>query len=225
MRMTSRGIILLLALVASTSVLYGQDVSTYRKFRLGMTLADISRQVDMTAAEATVICLQPALVQELDWWPMPSAESSVAKEAAQQILFSFYDGVLYRITVSYDTFATAGLTTADMIEVLTRDFGPSTTPIARISFPTNTSLNGLSGKVLARWEDTDHSSNLFQTPLMGAYGLAIFTKQLDAQAAAAIARSATLQRESAPQTEAARVKKEAADLEAVRQKNKKAFRP
>lgn len=225
MRITSRGIIILFALVASTSVLYGQDVSTYRTFKLGMTLADISHQVEMTVAQATVICQQPALVQELNWWPPPNGDDSARKEAVQQINFSFYDGALYKITVSYETSATAGLTTADMVELLSREFGPSTAPAARVSFPPNSSLNGASEKVLARWEDAQHSSNLFQTSLMGAYGLVIFTKQTDVQAAAAIARSEVLVRQSAPQTEAARLKKEASDLELTRQKNKKAFRP
>lgn len=225
MRITSRGIVILFALAVSASVLYGQDVSTYRTFRLGMPLSDISHQVNMTVAQATVICQQPALVQELNWWPPPSHDDSERKEAVQQITFSFYEGALYRITVAYETSATTGLTNADMVEILSRDFGPATTPIARINFPTNSSLNGSSGKVLARWEDIQHSSNLFQTSLMGSYGLVIFTKQLDVQAAAAIARSEVLVRQSAPQMEAARLKKEASDLEITRQKNKKAFRP
>lgn len=225
MRRTSRGIIVFLALIASTSVLYGQDLSTYRTFKLGMTLADVSHKLDMAPSAATVICQEPALVQELNWWPTPVTDELAAKEAVQQITFSFYDGVLYRITVSYDSSATAGLTTADMIEVLSSEFGTSAVPVARINFPTNSTLNGSSERVLARWEDTEHSSNLFKSPLLGAFGLAIFTKQLDTQAAAAIARSAVLQRQAAPQTEAARLKKEAADLETTRQKNKKAFRP
>jgi len=225
MQRISRGVIVLLALIASTSVLYGQDLSTYRTFKLGMTLADVSRKLDMSPAAATAICQEPALVQELNWWPTSAANESASKEAVQQLLFSFYDGVLYRITVSYDSSATAGLTTADMIEVLSSKFGPSAVPVARVNFPTNSTLNGSSEKVLARWEDTEHSSNLFRSPLLGAFGLAIFTKQLDMQAAVAIARSAVLQRQLAPQTEAARLKKEAADLETTRQKNKKAFRP
>jgi hypothetical protein len=48
---------------------------------------------------------------------------------------------------------------------------------------------------------------------------------LDAQAAAAIAESAKLEQQEAPQIEAARVKQAAVDLEAERQKNIKALRP
>jgi hypothetical protein len=57
------------------------------------------------------------------------------------------------------------------------------------------------------------------------FAIVMFTKRLDAQAAAAIAESVRLERQEAPQKEAARVKKASEDLEAQRQKNIKALRP
>jgi hypothetical protein len=48
---------------------------------------------------------------------------------------------------------------------------------------------------------------------------------LDSQATTAIAESVKLERQEAPQKEAARVKQVAVDLEADRQKNIKALRP
>jgi hypothetical protein len=53
----------------------------------------------------------------------------------------------------------------------------------------------------------------------------MFKKQLDAQAGVSIAESVKLEQEEAPQKEAARVKKDAADLELERQKNMKTLRP
>jgi hypothetical protein len=53
----------------------------------------------------------------------------------------------------------------------------------------------------------------------------MFSKQLNGQAEAAIAAASKQEREDAPQTEIARVKKEADDLETMRQANLKAFRP
>ena len=57
------------------------------------------------------------------------------------------------------------------------------------------------------------------------FAVLIFDKRLDAQAAVSIAESVQLERQEAPQKEAARVKKEADDLEAERQKNIGVLRP
>jgi hypothetical protein len=53
----------------------------------------------------------------------------------------------------------------------------------------------------------------------------MFSKQLDAQADAAIAKSIKLEGQEDPQKEIDRQKKDTADLEAARQKNLKIFRP
>jgi hypothetical protein len=53
----------------------------------------------------------------------------------------------------------------------------------------------------------------------------MFSKGLDAQADAAIAKSIKLEDQEEPQKEIDRQKKEADDLEAARQKNRKTFRP
>ena len=53
----------------------------------------------------------------------------------------------------------------------------------------------------------------------------MFAKQLDAQAGVSIAESVKLEQQEAPQKEAARVKKDADDLELERQKNIKTLRP
>ncbi len=53
----------------------------------------------------------------------------------------------------------------------------------------------------------------------------MFSKRLDGEAEAAIAEAVELERQKAPQTEVARMKKEADNLEAARQKNRKMFRP
>jgi hypothetical protein len=53
----------------------------------------------------------------------------------------------------------------------------------------------------------------------------MFSKRLDAQAEAAIAKSIKLEGQEVPQKEIDRQKKETDDLEAARQKNRKTFRP
>ena len=69
------------------------------------------------------------------------------------------------------------------------------------------------------------SLNLFRSSMSDTFAVLTFDKRLDAQAAVSIAESVQLERQEAPQKEAARVKKEADDLEAERQKNIGVLRP
>ena len=116
---------------------------------------------------------------------------------------------------------------ADTIKTATTliEEGTATRPTAEINFFTNeTGEYGTTEKVIVRWEDSRYSFNLFRSSLSNTFGLVMFSKRLDAQAEAAIAKSLKLEGREDPQKEIARVKKEADDLETSRQKNIKAFR-
>lgn len=225
MKNASRGVIFLVIVMLSTSILYGQDLSTYRNFALGTTSADLIHQVDVAPADLKTIHERPALIQELTWTPTLARDTTVATDPVDEILFSFYNGTLYRITVSYNATATEGMTPADMVDALSAEYGKPTTPVARIAFPTSKYGSDSPEKVIARWQDAQHSFDLFRASLLNTYGLVIYTKQLDAQAATSIVKAAELERLAAPQTQAALLKKDAADLEAKRQINKKNFHP
>jgi hypothetical protein len=220
MKLISRGAIALLMILLSAPLIHGQDLSKYRNFSLGLSLADISKQIDKKPTDATVVHERPALIQQLTWWPPPTFGSSLRADAVQQMRFSFYNGELYRIGVTYDDSATKGLTAADMVQAMSGNYGTATQPPGEIE-----EVYGTKDKVLARWEDSQYSSNLFRSSLSNAFGLVVFTKQLDAQAAAASTEAVKLEQQEAPQKELARVKKATDDLETVRQKNLKAFRP
>ena len=79
--------------------------------------------------------------------------------------------------------------------------------------------------MIARWEDSQYSLNLFRSSIPDTFAIVMFNKRLDAQAGISIAESVQLERQEAPQREAARVKKEADDLEGERQKNIEVLRP
>ena len=215
----------LVMILLSAPCIHGQDLSKYRNFSFGMRLVDISKQVDQIPTEANLIHQRPALIQELTWWP-PLASGTPRAEPVRQILFSFYNGELYRILVTYDRYLTEGLTAADMVRTMSAKYGTATRPTAEINFPTNeTGEYGTTEKVIVRWEDSRYSFNLFRSSLSNTFGLVMFSKRLDAQAEAAIAKSLKLEGREDPQKEVARVKKEADDLETPQQKNIKAFRP
>jgi len=211
-------------ILLSAQCIHGQDLSKYQTFSFGMRLVDLSAQVDQKPTEANLIHQRPAVIQELTWWP-PLASGTRLAEPVRQILFSFYNGELYRILVTYDRYVTEGLTAADMVRTMSAKYGTATRPTAEISFPTNeTGEYGTTEKVIVRWEDSRYSFNLFRSSLSNTFGLVMFSKRMDARAEAAITKSLKLEGQEDPQKEVARVKKEANDLETSRQKNIKAFR-
>ena len=223
MKILSRGLIALITILIFASQIHGQDLSKYRNFSFGASLANVSKQVDRQPIEAEIIHQQPALIQELTWYPPLSVDSSRPAEPVDKVLFSFYDGALYRMLVIYESSAVEGLTDEDMIRVVSEKYGVATRPVADVTFPTNPSYRAAE-KVIARWEDSQFSLNLFRARY-GTFAIVMFDKRLDAQAAASIAESVLTDQLEAPQKEAERVKKAADDLEGERQKNLKTLRP
>ena len=215
----------LVMILVSAPLIHGQDLSKYSIFSFGMRYVDLSKQVDQKPTEANLTHQRPAVIQELTWWP-PLASGTLRADPVRQILFSFYNGELYRILVTYDRYVTEGLTAEDMVRTMSAKYGTASRPTAEINFPTNeTGEYGTTEKVIVRWEDSRYSFNLFRSPQSNTFGLVMFSKRLDAQAEAAIAKSLKLEGQEHPQKEVARVKREADDLETSRQKNIKAFRP
>jgi hypothetical protein len=182
-------------------LLSAQDLARYRKFVLGTPLAALAKQIGQDPHQATLIHQNPAVIQELKYWPVEASYSAVPSEPVSQILFSFYNGELYRIAVTYDQSAIEGMTEDDMVQAVSARYG------------TGMRLYPQSSVALFR----ANSSNSF--------GLVVLSKRLDAEAEVAIAESVKLDEEQAPQKEIDRQKKVADDLDTARQKNMKSFRP
>jgi hypothetical protein len=115
-------------------------------------------------------------------------------------------------------------TDGDMIGVISAKYGVATRPVADVNFPTNPSYRATE-KVVARWEDSQFSFNLFRSAASDTFALAMFDKRMDAQAEFLVAESVQLEKQEAPQKQAARVQKENDALEGERQKNIKTLRP
>jgi hypothetical protein len=105
-----------------------------------------------------------------------------------------------------------------------KDHAASTRPIGEISFPTN-ELYRSTEKVIARWEDSQYSINRVRSRFLNSFALAMFSKRLDAQAEAAIAKSLKPEGREDQQKEIDSQKKETDNLELARQKNGKISRP
>ena len=221
--MRGAGISLIMILLLAP-LIRGQDLSKYRGFSLGMRLPELSSQVDLRPLQTKLIQKHPAVIQELTFWPINSSDYSLQADSVWQIFFSFYNGELFRILVTYDRDATHGLTAEDMVEAISTKYGTATRPAGEINFPTN-ELYRSTEKIIARWEDSQYSINLVRSKFLNSFALVMFSKRLDAQADAAIAKSIKLEGQEAPQKEIDRQKKKTDELEAARQKNRKIFRP
>jgi hypothetical protein len=216
--------LMIVVILLSAPQVHAQDLSRYRNFSFGVTSAALSKQIEARPADLTVLHERPALIEELTWWPRQPYGASGPSEPVEKILFSFYNGALYRMLVTYDSSATKGLTEEDMIRVVSTKYGAATRPVAVVNFPMNPSYKATE-KVIARWEDFQYSLNLFRSSRDDTFAIVMFAKQLDAQAGISIAESVKLERQEAPQKEAARAKKVAEDLEGERQKNIQTLRP
>jgi hypothetical protein len=220
-----RSVVIFLAIALfSVPAIHGQDLSKYRTFSFGMTLADLAKQIDARPTDAIAVHQLPALIEELTWRPRQPINSSGPADPVQKILFSFYNGALYRMLVTYDGSAVAGLTDEDMIGVVSAKYGTATRPIADVNFPTEPSYRK-SERVIARWEDSQYSFNLLRSYWSNVFEIVMFAKQMDAQAGVSITESLKLEQQQVPQKAAARVTKETEDLERERQKNIETLRP
>ena len=212
----------------ATPVVDAQDLSRYRDFQLGMNLLAVAKQADVEPSEARVIHQRPALIQELQWRLRGSLSSSPQADPVSEVLFSFYNGELFRMVVNYDRHRTEGLTDEDMVEAISAKYGTATRPEAKIILFSSFHVYNDSEKVIARWEDSQYSFNLFRSSYQPTFGMLVYSKFLDAPARAAIVDAVQLDEQEAPQREIERQKQEdeanRAEQEAARLVNKAAFR-
>jgi hypothetical protein len=212
--------IALLIVLLSSPAAYGRDLSGYRTFSLGTSLANLSKQIDRSPIDATTVHERPALIQQVSWWPPPTVGSALGADTIQQVRFSFYNGALYKMFVTYDGSSTRGLTPEDIEHSLTAQYGTPTGHEGNIK-----SDYGRTEKVLTSWEDSRYSFNFFRFSLSNSFGLVVFTKLMNAQAEAASAEAVKLDQQEAPGKERARVKEDADDLNRIRQENLRTFLP
>jgi hypothetical protein len=224
MKAIRTSILCLVVLLFAAPLLRAQDLSKYRHFSLGMSLTRMLERTDQKMAEVEVIHGRPALIQELTWWPPTVPGTSLRSENIEQILFSFYNGELYKISVTYDRTSTEGLTAEDMVKSISAKYGPATNVELEINATKNHRYD-VKQKPVASWEDAQYSFNLVRSTFSDDLGLTIYSKRVNAEAELAIVEAVKLEEQEGPQREAERVKKQMDDLEVARQKNRKIFRP
>ena len=110
-------------LVLWTPSIFAQDLSRYREFQLGMNLLAVAKQIDARPSEVKVIHQRPVVIQELEWRPRNALASSPEASSINEVLFSFYNGELFRMVVNYDPGKTLGLTNDDLVGAMSATYG------------------------------------------------------------------------------------------------------
>jgi hypothetical protein len=223
------GIFCLFVAVFSASGASPDDLSSYHQFRIGSDVATVVASAQADASEVNVLHRRPALIQELEWRPnRPGSPSEF--DAVRVVVFSFYNGKLFRIFVDYDRDKTEGLSADDLIQSISAKYGTPTRPVATVTTGSQPEYAYASTEaVLARWQDAEYALNLIRSSQQPSFGLIIASRSVDRVAQKAIVEGARLDLIAAPQVERDRVKKEA-DAERTKQDkakliNKPAFKP
>ena len=194
---TIRGLALcLIVMLFMPLLLHAQDLSKYRGFFFGMSPAAVLKQTDMKMADVKTLHSQPALIQELTWWLPMLPGNSYQADSVREILFTFCNGQLYRMSATYDRSAIEGLTAEDLMQSIAAKYGPPIDPVTEIDLSTGQ-----------------------------RFTLIMYSLQTNAAADEAIAKAIKLEEQQGPQKEADRQKKEADELALARLKNLQSFRP
>jgi hypothetical protein len=212
------------ALLFAASLLQGQALSKYRGFSLGASLADVLKVSDQKLADVKTIHARPILIQELSWWPSSSSGASSRPDGVQQIIFSFSNGELYKMSVTYERSSTEGLTAEDMVKSISAKYGPATSVESEVDVALNKAYDQKQGPV-ASWQDSQSSLDLVRTPYSDRFGLVIYSRAANTAANLGGEAAVKLEEQQRPEKEADEKKKEADALEVTREKNQKSFHP
>ena len=109
MKTIRSSVFFLITMLLMPLMLRAQDLSKYRGFSLGMSSAAVLKQTDLNLTELKTLHQQPALIQELTWWLPMLPGASYQSDSVREIVFSFSNGELYRMSAAYDRSAIEGI--------------------------------------------------------------------------------------------------------------------
>src|SRR5207245_11804562 len=175
MKTIRSSILWFVVLLRSAPLLRAQDLSKYRHFTIGMSMTRVLERTGQKMADVKLSHGLPALVQELNWWPPNLPGISYQSDTVEQILFSFYNGELYKISVTYDRSSTEGLTEEDMVKSISAKYGPPTYVALAIDYAPN-DRHGVTHTPVAAWEDAQYFFNHVRSFFTDPCRLAIYHK-------------------------------------------------
>jgi len=215
-------------IVLAVSTVSSEELSRYREFQLGASLAAVTAVTQSSERDLKTVHSRPALLQQLEWRPRYMRGTPVAgRDSINELMFSFVDDRLFRMSVAYERDRTTGLTNEDMIASLAAVYGPPSSPSPQLR--SSAGSEGLDTLVIAEWRQADTNVALQRNRYNESFVLVITSLSLDAIARKAQATAVVMDVREAPAREAALLKKRADDQrqaeEQARETNKKEFRP
>jgi len=215
-------------IVMAVCTVSSAELTRYREFELGASVATVTA-VTQNAARVKIVHNRPALLQQLEWRPryMPRAPQ-IDRDSIGEVVFSFVDDQLFKMSIAYAQDRTSGLTDEDMVGSLTAVYGVPSSPSPRTR--TTSSLIALDAPVvIAEWRHAETTVVLQRKEYSDSFFLVITSLPLDIIARKAQATAVAMDQREAPAREAALLKKRADDekvaAERTRSTNKKAFQP
>jgi len=224
----TRGGVSAACVVLAVSTVSSAELSRYREFELGASVATVTA-VTQNAARVQIVHSRPALLQQLEWRPRYMAGAPQAdRDSIGEVVFSFVDDQLFQMSIAYAQDRTSGLTDEDMVGSLTAVYGAPSSPSPR----TRTTSSAVAFDVpvvIAEWRHADTTVVLQRKEYSESFFLVITSLPLDIIARKAQATAVAMDQREAPAREAALLKKRADDekvaAETTRATSKKAFRP
>lgn len=224
----TRGGVSAACIVLAVSTVSSAELSRYREFELGASVATVTA-VTQNAARVMIVHSRPALLQQLEWRPRYMAGAPQAdRDSIGEVVFSFVDDQLFQISIAYAQDRTSGLTDQDMVGSLTAVYGAPSSPSPRTR--TTSSLIALDAPVvIAEWRHAETTVVLQRKEYSDSFFLVITSLPLDTIARKAQATAVAMDQREAPAREAALLKKRVDDekvaAERTRSTNKKVFQP
>lgn len=226
-----RGLAATLAMVVVTATpLEAQELSKYRAFSLGSSLASVAATSGARPEDTRTLHERPASLQELEWRTSSGRPPGAERDPVREIVFSFYNDQLYQVVVKYDPERTEGMTDADFLDALSAQYGPSLAPDAKSPrkaaswFPESTDFTSVGS-----WESPEEAVTLLRGRYSADVNLVVVSKRLGLSARSATTEAIRLDTAEAPRREKARAARTASDASTAKAKardaNKAAFRP
>lgn len=213
-------------LVLAVSSVASAEISRYREFELGASLAAVTAVTQSAERDLKIVHSRPALLQELEWRPRYMAGAPVAgRESISEIVFSFVDGRLYKMAIAYARERTSGLTSEDMVASITGLYGAPAAAAPQESPLRDDPVAFDVPVVVAEWRDEDATMALHRGRYNEAYSIVITSLSLDAVARKARTAAVAIDEREAPARDAAALKKRADDEREVEERNRTTNKP
>ena len=225
----TRGGVSAVCIVLALSSVSSAELSRYREFQLGASVAAVTAITQNAARDLKTIHSRPALLQQLEWRPRyMTGAPRTDRDSIGELIFSFVDDQLFKMSIAYAQDRTSGLTNEDMIASLTAVYGVPSSPSVRPR--SASSVAALEAPVvIAEWREADTTVSLQRRQYNESFFLVITSLSLDTIASKAQATAVVMDDREAPAREAALLKKRADEereaAELTRSTNKKVFQP